>query len=106
MDNETEDETDDYIEERRENAQELLDGFWSLVLNHYDTEDLSEEELMDVFAAIGMIAGAGMEQAFYCNPTLPYQLFGILSDFCHQMVYTSRYGVDLNELEEQRQNLQ
>jgi hypothetical protein len=94
------------LDERKDRAQELLDGFWALVMSHYDTEDLSEEELLDVFASIGMIMGSGMDMAYSYNPTLPYQLFGVASDFCHQLLYSSRYGLDMNELENQRQNLQ
>lgn len=97
---------EEYIEERKDQVQIIVDSFWEVVCNQYGSEDLSEEEMMDVFGALGIIAGAAMNESFYMNPILPYQLFGILSDFTHQTIYSGRYGLDLHELEEQRQNMQ
>ena len=101
MDNEKPDE--EYTDERKSKVQSIVDSFWDIVMQHYDSDDLSEEEMLDTFAAIGIIMGAGMAESFYMNITLPYQLFGVASDMAHQTVYTARYGLDLNELEHARQ---
>ena len=102
MDKENVDE--EYVDERKDKVQQIVDGFWQMVCNEYDADDLSEEEMLDTFAAIGIIAGAGMNEAFYMNITLPYQLFGVLSDMCFQTQYSARYGLDMDELENARQN--
>jgi hypothetical protein len=101
MDNGQEDE---FSEDRKDQVQAIVDNFWEMVCREYDSEDLSEEEMMDIMGALGIIIGAGLNEAFYINPSLPYQLQGIVSDFTYQTQYSARYGIDFSELEESRQN--
>ena len=103
MDNE--DIKDEEILEEYESQKNRVNGLVDIILGSIGNqfgEDLSEDELMDIFAALGVVTGGLMNEAFYCNNTLPYQLQGILSDFTYQTIYSSRYGLNMQELEDAR----
>ncbi len=88
-------------ENQKNRVNELVDTILGSIGNKFG-EDLSEDDLMDVFAALGVVTGGLMNEAFYCNYTLPYQLQGILSDFTYQTIYGNRYGLNMQELETAR----
>lgn len=91
---------EDYIAEREDKAHEFAHDMWGLISTHYeDNNGFTEEDMLEVFAGLGLFAGQAMDQAYYANKTLPCQLFGILSDIAHQSMYAYRYGIDLSELE-------
>jgi len=98
MDIENEEITEEEIESRKNRVDELVDIMLGAIGSQFG-EDLNEDDLMDIFAALGVVSGGCMNEAFYCNCTLPYQLQGILSDFTYQTIYSSRYGLNMQELE-------
>ncbi len=100
-DTENEEITEEEIETRRNRIDELRDIILKSIGDQFE-DDLNEDDLMDIFAALGVVTGVLMNEAFYCNCTLPYQLQGILSDFTYQTIYSSRYGLDMQELENAR----
>jgi len=89
------------FESQKNRVNELVDIIIGSIGNQFG-EDLSEDDLMDIFAALGVVTGGLMNEAFYYNFTLPYQLQGILSDFTYQTIYSSRYGLNMQELENAR----
>ena len=91
--------------EEYESQKNRVNGLVGIILGSIGNqfgEDLSEDDLMDIFAALGVVTGGLMNESFYHNCTLPYQLQGILSDFTYQTIYSSRYGLDMQELETAR----
>ncbi len=93
--------TEEEVESQKNRVNGLVDIILGSIGNQFG-EDLSEDDLMDIFAALGVVTGGLMNEAFYCNCTLPYQLQGILSDFTYQTVYSNRYGLNMQELEDAR----
>ncbi len=93
--------TEEEVESQKNRVNGLVDIILGSIGNQFG-EDLSEDDLMDIFAALGVVTGGLMNEAFYCNCTLPYQLQGILSDFTYQTIYSSRYGLNMQELEDAR----
>lgn len=93
--------SEEEVENRKNRVDELVDIILGSIGNQFG-EDLSEDDLMDIFAALGVVVGGCMNEAFYCNCTLPYQLQGILSDFTYQTIYSNRYGLDMQALENAR----
>ncbi len=102
MDIEDEEITEEEIDSQKNRVNGLADIILGSIGNQFGGEDLSEDDLMDIFAALGVVTGGLMNEAFYCNCTLPYQLQGILSDFTYQTIYSSRYGLNMQELEDAR----
>jgi len=100
-DDEGEEITEEEIEGRKNRVDELVEVILGSIGSQYG-EDLSEDDLMDIFAALGVVTGGCMNEAYYCNVTLPYQLQGIIQDFTFQTMYGARYGIDFNQLERAR----
>lgn len=101
MDNETVDE--EYIVARSDAIEAISQEFWRIIVEQYENDGFSEDDMLEIFAAIGLFSGQLMDQAFYANSTLPYQLFGTLSDIAHRSLYCYRYGINLDELEQAKQ---
>ena len=100
-DTENEEPTEEEIESRRGRVDELVEIMLEAIGIQFG-DNLNEDDLMDIFAALGVVSGGCMNEAFYCDVTLPYQLQGILSDFTYQTIYSSRYGLNMQELENAR----
>ncbi len=87
-----------FVENIRDDVGELVEDLWVTITNKWG-EDLSEEEMMNLFGALGIVAGMAMVECSMAGPVFPYQLQGMLNDYTYQSYYAGKYGINFQEVE-------